>query len=73
MHPSTQKKLAWASYVLVLIGGMNWGLIGLGGFVGDYWNIINLVLGGMPQLEWLVYIMIGAAAIYLALKHRPIH
>ena len=73
MNQQTKTRLTWASYILVLVGGLNWGLIGLGGFMGDHWNIINQVLGGMPQVEWLVYILIGFAAAYLAAMHKPSH
>ena len=55
----------YASMILVLIGGVNWGLIGVGGFVGSNLNVINLILGGAPTLEWIVYILVGLAALKL--------
>lgn len=58
------------SWILIIVGGLNWGLIGLGGFAGGNWNLINLILGTMPQLEWLVYILVGLAAVYEAVKHK---
>ena len=49
---------------LVVIGGLNWGLTGIGGFVKTNLNVINLLLGKFPQVEWLVYILVGLSAAY---------
>ncbi len=59
------KALRRISFVLVIIGALNWGLVGIGGFAGANWNLVNLILGGMPTLEWIVYILVGLAAIVL--------
>jgi len=48
---------------LVIIGALNWGFIGLGGFFGGDWNIVKMILGSMPQLEWIVYILVGIAGV----------
>lgn len=48
---------------LVIIGGLNWGLVGIGGFAGTNLNLVNLLLGSMPQVEWVVYILVGLAAL----------
>ena len=57
--------LACIAKILVLIGGLNWGLIGIGGFVGSDWNIVNLLLGGVPALEWIIYVLVGLGALKL--------
>ena len=49
---------------LVVIGGLNWGLTGIGGFVKTNLNVINLLLGKFPQVEWVVYILVGLSAAY---------
>lgn len=55
------KKIAW---ILVIIGALNWGLVGLGLLLGGAnWNIVSLVLGGIPVLESVVYILVGVSAI----------
>ena len=38
---------------LVIVGGVNWGLVGLGMLFGkmDSWNVVAMVLGSMPTLE----------------------
>jgi uncharacterized membrane protein YuzA (DUF378 family) len=53
--------LAWW---LMVIGALNWGLVGLGLYAGSNWNVINLIVGSWPQVEWIVYILVGLSAIY---------
>ncbi len=61
------KKLAW---VLVIIGGLNWGLVGLGWlFGGKNWNVVNLILGGIPTVEGIVYLLVGVSAVVMAIGH----
>jgi hypothetical protein len=56
--------LDWTSLVLVVVGAINWGLVGLGGFVGANWNLVNLVFGSIPLIENLVYLLVGLAGLY---------
>lgn len=56
------------AYILLLVGGLNWGLIGLGGFVSKDLNVVHMILGGMPALEWVVYILVGLSAVLKAAK-----
>ena len=48
--------------VLVIIGGLNWGLYAF----GPQYNLVERLLGAWPILAQLVYLLIGIAAIYLA-------
>ena len=57
-------------FLLLTIGGLNWGLIGLGGFFSANWNVVHMILGGIPALEWTVYILVGLSAAWLATTHR---
>ena len=50
----TGSKLSW---LLVFVGALNWGLVGLGGFFNGDWNVVHLLLGSWPWLEWVVYIL----------------
>ncbi len=61
------KKFAWW---LLVIGGINWGLIGIGGFVGSDWNIVHMVLSFSSALEWIVYILVGISAVWLLMHNR---
>lgn len=58
--------LDWASLVLVIVGALNWGLVGLGEFAGQNLNIVNLLLGGVAggQLESVIYLLVGLAGLY---------
>lgn len=48
---------------LVMVGALNWGLVGLGGFFGSDWNVVNMLLGSVEWLENLVYLLVGLAAV----------
>ncbi|MGA2418126.1 MAG: DUF378 domain-containing protein [Candidatus Staskawiczbacteria bacterium] len=47
--------------VLLVIGGLNWGLIGLMNL-----DVVAAVLGAASLLSRIVYILVGLSAIYLA-------
>ena len=49
---------------LLVIGGLNWLLVGVGGFLGGNWNLVYMLLGTWPVVEWLVYVLVGLAAVY---------
>lgn len=54
------------TYILVIVGAVNWGLVGLLNL-----NVVNLVLGSMPVVEKLVYVLVGLSAVYdIALMHK---
>lgn len=52
--------LDWITLVLVIIGGLNWGLVGAFGF-----NLVNMLFGSIAILEKIVYILVGLSAIYV--------
>ena len=64
------KALHGVSFILVIIGGLNWGLVGLGGFAGADWNVVHLILGSWPSVEWIVYVLVGLSAVYLGATHK---
>lgn len=66
---NNMKLLHMAAFALLVVGGVNWGLVGLGGFMGSNWNVVNMVLGSWPTLEWLVYVLVGVSAVWLAATH----
>lgn len=45
--------------VLVIVGGLNWGLIGLFNF-----DLVATIFGDMTTASKLVYILVGIAALY---------
>jgi uncharacterized protein len=46
--------------ILVIIGGLNWGLIGAFNF-----NLVDFLFARMPMVEKWIYIIVGLAAIYM--------
>ena len=63
------KVLHMIAFFLLVIGGLNWGLVGLGGFAGADWNVVNMLLGSWPTVEWLVYVLVGLSAIWIGVTH----
>ena len=62
------------SCLLLAIGGLNWGLIGLGWLVGNGadWNVVKMIaayIGGM-QVEGIIYILVGLSAVWLIIEHK---
>jgi hypothetical protein len=47
--------------VLVIIGGLNWGLVGLLNL-----DIVAAIFGAASTLSRVVYILVGLSAVYLA-------
>jgi uncharacterized membrane protein YuzA (DUF378 family) len=64
------KSLHGISFILVIIGGLDWGLVALGNWMGANWNVVNLLLGSWPTLENIVYLLVGLSAIALAVGHK---
>jgi len=58
------------TWVLIIVGALNWGLVGLGNFMGGNWNLVNLILGSWPPVENIVYILVGLSAVYELIVHR---
>ncbi len=51
----------WLALVLVIVGGLNWGLVGIFNF-----NLVATIFGDMSVLSRIVYALVGLSAIYLA-------
>ncbi len=58
------KALHMLAFILVIIGGINWGLTALG------WNVVSMIFGSWPTLEMIVYLLVGISAIYLVFTHK---
>ncbi len=50
----------WVAFVLVIIGGLNWGLVGLFKF-----DLVATVFGEMSMLSRIIYDLVGLGAIYM--------
>lgn len=53
------KKIAW---ILVIIGALNWGLVGLGALLtGSQWNLVQMIFGS-GFLAHIIYLLVGISA-----------
>lgn len=52
--------LDWIALVLLVVGGLNWGLVGLFKF-----DLVQFILGSIPVLRDIVYVLVGVSAIYV--------
>jgi uncharacterized membrane protein YuzA (DUF378 family) len=60
------KTLYWITLVLLVVGGLNWLLVGLFDF-----DLVAAIFGDMSALSRLVYVVVGLSAItVLALSVR---
>ena len=51
----------WLAVILVIVGGLNWGLVGIFNF-----DLVATIFGDMSMLSRIVYALVGLAAVYLA-------
>jgi uncharacterized protein len=50
----------WIFMILLVVGGLNWGLVGLFNF-----NLVSAIFGVDTLLSNLVYIIVGISALYV--------
>ncbi|MEP6691497.1 MAG: DUF378 domain-containing protein [Gemmatimonadaceae bacterium] len=61
------KKLDVVAAVLLVVGGVNWGLVGAAQF-----DLVATLFGALSPLSRTVYLLVGLAALYQALQWRGI-
>lgn len=52
--------LDWIALILVLVGGLNWGLVGFFKF-----DLVAAILGNMTLLARGIYVIVGLATLYV--------
>ena len=52
--------LDWIALILVVVGGLNWGLIGLFDF-----DLVAALFGEMSLISRIVYVLVGVSAVYV--------
>ena len=57
----------WTALTLIVVGALNWGLVGVAHFVdaAANWNIVNILLGGFPTIEFAVYLLVGLSSLWV--------
>lgn len=58
------KALHAIAFVLVIIGGLNWLLVGFN------WNLVDAIFGVGSVIAKIIYILVGLSAVLLAVTHR---
>ena len=51
--------LDWIVLILIIIGGLNWGLVGIFDF-----DLVAAIFGDMTAVSRVVYSLVGLAALY---------
>lgn len=59
------KTLHGIAFVLVIVGGLNWLLVGL-----FNWDIGQIFGGQGALISKIVYILVGLSAVYLLVSHK---
>lgn len=52
--------LDWIALILLIIGGLNWGLVGALNF-----DLVEMLFGDMSAISRIVYVLVGVSGIYL--------
>ena len=52
--------LDWIALILVVVGGLNWALVGVLNF-----DLVAAILGDMSILSRIVYTLVGLSALYV--------
>ena len=55
--------LDWIALILIIVGGLNWGLIGAFGF-----DLVAAIFGAMSVIARIIYVLVGLSAIYYILN-----
>jgi len=54
--------LDWIAWVLVIIGGLNWGLVGF-----FHYDLVASLFGDMSTFTRVIYDLVGLSALYMLL------
>lgn len=55
------------TFILVIVGGLNWGLVGFFGF-----DLVATIFGEMSALSRIVYALVGLCALYELIEFKAI-
>ena len=58
-HRSTLSVLDWIAMVLMIVGAINWGLVGAFQF-----DLVAAIFGNMTVASRIVYVLVGLAGLY---------
>ncbi|MBA3318136.1 MAG: DUF378 domain-containing protein [Gemmatimonadales bacterium] len=61
------KKLDVIAAVLLVVGGLNWGIVGVTGS-----DLVGALFGNLSPISRAVYLVVGLAALYQAVQWKAI-
>jgi len=61
------RKLDVAAAVLLVVGGINWGVVGVTGS-----DIVGTIFGDLSPLSRAIYTLVGISALYQAIQWKAI-
>jgi uncharacterized protein len=61
------KKLDVAAAVLLVVGGLNWGVVGVTGS-----DLVGTIFGNLSPVSRGIYLLVGVAALYQAVQWKAI-
>lgn len=57
------KYLKQIAYVLLLIGGLNWGVYGIARY-----DVVDALFGSIPMIAGIIYVLVGLSAVYIIIN-----
>jgi uncharacterized membrane protein YuzA (DUF378 family) len=55
------------TYILVVVGGLNWGLVGIFDF-----DLVATIFGSMSVISRVVYVLVGLSAVYMLFAAKKV-
>jgi uncharacterized membrane protein YuzA (DUF378 family) len=57
------KYIKQTAYILLIIGGLNWGVYGVSGR-----DLVDVLFGSIPMIAGIIYVLVGLSALYIILN-----
>ena len=61
------KTIKMIALILVIVGGLNWGLVGLFNF-----DLVAAIFGNMTILSRVIYTLVGLSAVFVAIDIKEL-
>jgi uncharacterized protein len=57
--------LDWIAWILVIVGGLNWGLVGV---TSGSFNLVDAIFGVGSTASMVVYVLVGLGALWMIIS-----
>ena len=65
MAKDSKDTLGLIAFILVIIGGLNWALVGLFSF-----DLVAAIFGSLSIVSRIIYILVGISAVYMIFSKK---